>query len=328
MPIFGRQSSRQIPHGIGGQDMRSLGILVTAVLSLALAGHDKLIGTGRGIDHVGIVVRDLGRATQAFRALGFSVRSGGKHPSFGTENCSVRFKDGTYLELVTYYDPGKAADIARFLERHEGALFVGLAVSSAQDTAATMRRNGFEPVGPEGGTIAFPGETSPPPRWYWVAFKQPLFPDDPLFFLEYVRRAEGASKSDSAVTEHPNTATRVRAAWLAVRNLKSATRTFEKLGLRKGRRGRIQSLGAEGQEIVAGGGTLLLLQPSDATGSAARFVAQRGEAIMGATIEVEDLGHAPSNVSSFRGLFGDSVLIPPSATHGAWIELVPREPRR
>jgi catechol 2,3-dioxygenase-like lactoylglutathione lyase family enzyme len=129
-------------------------------------------------DHAVIAVRDLDAAMQAYRALGFEVRPGGRHPGHGTANALIRF-GLDYLELLTIADEGEARaqglngqSLAAFLERHGGGL-VGYALAS-DDIAADagrLRAAGLAVEGPFGmqrqrpdGTVlawqlAIPGDT-------------------------------------------------------------------------------------------------------------------------------------------------------------------------
>lgn len=54
------------------------------------------------IDHLVIVVRDLERAAQDYRRLGFNVVAGGRHP-VGSYNALIAFADGSYLEIIAFY---------------------------------------------------------------------------------------------------------------------------------------------------------------------------------------------------------------------------------
>lgn len=71
------------------------------------------------LEHVVIAVRDLAVPTTSYERLGFTVTPGGRHPSGGTTGNGVFFANGTYLELLTFYDRVKAADLAKFLEARE-----------------------------------------------------------------------------------------------------------------------------------------------------------------------------------------------------------------
>ena len=51
----------------------------------------------QAIDHLVIMVRDLGAAIRDYSELGFTVVPGGSHPT-GTHNALIAFADGSYLE--------------------------------------------------------------------------------------------------------------------------------------------------------------------------------------------------------------------------------------
>ena len=56
----------------------------------------------KGIDHLVVVVPDLGAAARGYAALGFTVVPGGRHP-VGTHNQLIAFADGSYIELIGFY---------------------------------------------------------------------------------------------------------------------------------------------------------------------------------------------------------------------------------
>lgn len=56
-----------------------------------------------GIDHVVILVEDLDVAVNQYAKLGFTVAPGGKHARF-THNALITFHDGSYLELIAFYE--------------------------------------------------------------------------------------------------------------------------------------------------------------------------------------------------------------------------------
>lgn len=57
-----------------------------------------------GIDHIVIMVSDLDTAARQWGDLGFTVVLGGKHPR-GTHNALIAFEDGSYLELIAFWEP-------------------------------------------------------------------------------------------------------------------------------------------------------------------------------------------------------------------------------
>lgn len=57
----------------------------------------------RGIDHIVIAVHDMDVARQVYTDLGFTVVEGGKHPT-GSFNNLIAFEDGSYIELLAFYE--------------------------------------------------------------------------------------------------------------------------------------------------------------------------------------------------------------------------------
>ncbi len=56
-----------------------------------------------GIDHIVIAVNDLDTGISTYTNLGFTVVEGGKHPT-GSYNALVAFEDGTYIEILAFYE--------------------------------------------------------------------------------------------------------------------------------------------------------------------------------------------------------------------------------
>ena len=56
-----------------------------------------------GIDHIVIAGPDLDDLTATFRALGFNVVDGGRHP-IGSYNRLIGLQDGAYIELLSFYE--------------------------------------------------------------------------------------------------------------------------------------------------------------------------------------------------------------------------------
>jgi hypothetical protein len=163
-------------------------------------------------------------------------------------------------------------------------------------------------------------------------------PDDVVFFIEYTRAREDwlrkhPERDPKNFIHHPNTAKRLVSAWMAVKDLEAVTKAYELIGLPSGRRISFPQLGARGREIMAGGGVILLLEPTTPKGIVASFLSDRGETIMGVSIEVSSLAEArriievnsKQQYKTYAGLFGQSILIPAGLANGAWIELFQRK---
>jgi catechol 2,3-dioxygenase-like lactoylglutathione lyase family enzyme len=298
-----------------------------------------LLGGERGLDHVGIAVKDLDAATRTYRDfLGFSRPVAGRLPN-GITNVNYYFADATYLETLTHYDRRKASWLADFTDRHRGALFLVLSVHSAESATTFLTRRGIEVSKPVSGTIQTAGEaTMPEEKWQTLFLRRPL-PGDPLYFIAYQRRERDAYLARLGdprvrrIFRHANTALGTRAVWIAVDDRARAVQAYEALGLAPGRRFDDPRLGAVGQEIGAGAGAIWLLSPAAKDGPVAAFLRERGgPGIMGVTLEAGSVAVAARLIgtntgrtfSSSAGPFGTSVLIPPDVTHGVWLEFAPR----
>ena len=98
--------------------------------------------------------------------------------------------------------------------------------------------------------------------------------------------------------------------------------------LKPGRKLRIPQLDADGVEVEAGRGKLVLLQPKGNKGVAARFLKRRGEGIIGLGFRVEKLERARALIQKnlrlelrpYDGPSGASVLVPAEKAFGVWVE--------
>src|ERR1700756_2856194 len=76
-----------------------LAILPVCAVAQTTVPH-PLLGQGRGVDHVGVGVRDLTKAQRDFEQLGFKVSEGGHFPG-GLFNSIIDLENKTYLELLS-----------------------------------------------------------------------------------------------------------------------------------------------------------------------------------------------------------------------------------
>lgn len=316
---------------------RGPALLLGALLGCE-ASPKGLLGGERGLDHVGVAVRDLRAAQDSFqRRLGFERPIPGHLPN-GLDNVNFYFEDATYLEALTPYDPAKADWLAWFLAHHgEGGNFVVLSARSASDTAAFLRQRGFATAAPTEGSIQIEGGR-PGGRWRTLFFDRSPLPGSPLYFIEYPKgpRAKFLQQlEDPAIVRrsfyHRNTAVGLRAVWLAVADLDEAVRRYAAIGLPPGRPWESAALHARGQVLFAGRGALLLLSPSG-PGPVQDFLARRGPGVLGFSIAVRELKTAqqvvakglalpparPAASALYAGAFGNSFLV--SDVHGAYVE--------
>lgn len=153
------------------------------LVSLVNAQESSVLGEGRGIDEVIIVVRDLDAAQDVYgNVLGFTLLppkgSADRLPGGLFKISGAYFAGGNQLELRAIDDPEKAAEnrpeYVNFLEQHEGARSLLLAVSSLDATASFLRARGFEISEPIPGV--FDGTTI----WRIVTFTDSVLPGLPV----------------------------------------------------------------------------------------------------------------------------------------------------
>lgn len=109
------------------------------------------------LDHVVIVVRDLDAVVAAYRAAGFTVAPGGRHPGRNTRNALVVFADGAYLELIAYDAPSPDERWWRVLEAHgEGLVDFALLPQDISGVVAAARARGLAGLAERPGSRARP----------------------------------------------------------------------------------------------------------------------------------------------------------------------------
>jgi hypothetical protein len=98
-----------------------------------------------------ILVDELEAAIARYRALGFIVTPGGRHPS-GTHNALVCFPDGSYIELIAFWD---ATDYAHPFHRQlavgPGIIAYALAADGLDETVVAIRSRGVHYGAPQPG---------------------------------------------------------------------------------------------------------------------------------------------------------------------------------
>jgi hypothetical protein len=290
----------------------------------------------------------MAQAQHDYEQLGFKVTKGGNFPG-GVFDSHVFLQNNTDLELLsvsgsTPIKQGHAAEIADFLKEHEGAMFLGINVSSAKAAADYLKARNFDATGPIPGSVMKEGETTPPPpMWYIVhSLHAPAVGKKGytlyFFLIEYVTTERREKPRDEGLIDQPNTAMGIHAVWFAVHDTEAQLRTLRDAGLESGESREAKFLGAHGREVKAGQGVLLLLEPSDKHGVLAKYLSDHtnwidqwghDEGIIGLSIEVADLGKAHrlaesgtgKKLETYKGFYGTSFLLPPEVTHGMWMEM-------
>jgi len=103
-----------------------------------------------GIDHAVVAVRDLDKAAENWKRLGFTVSPRGTHSAkMGSGNYTIML-DPDYLELLgVLVETEHNAPTRAFLEKHgEGIERVAFTAADSAAGAEEIRARGYEPLGP------------------------------------------------------------------------------------------------------------------------------------------------------------------------------------
>lgn len=302
--------------------------IIVVVAGLPLSG--SLFGQSEApaLDHVRVLVNDIGAAQNAWHTLGFDMR----RPEAsvfqeGSVHNSAPLSDGTYLELIGIADRDKLMKsrpwIVDFLQHYQGAHSVGIIVTSAKDVADRLQSLKIEAP-----LFTLVGSNPQAKPVLLITPKLENIPNGAIFFVEYPWQR--TSPTSAAQFVQPNTAQSTIAVWILVKDLEKATKDMELLGFHSGRISDFKNLGARGREYQTGHGSILLLEPTSSGESAPDFSHVRGEGVMGVTLAVGDLAKAQSLVEgntrrklrSYDGIYGKSFLVPAELANGVWIEMV------
>jgi hypothetical protein len=102
-----------------------------------------------GIDHAVVMVRDLDRAAENWRQLGFTISPRGTHSAhMGTGNYTIML-DPDYMELLGVLKATEHNAPARaFIDKREGIERVAFTAADSADGAEEIRARGYAPIGP------------------------------------------------------------------------------------------------------------------------------------------------------------------------------------
>lgn len=180
----------------------------------------------RRIDHIVILVRQLERAIESYRGLGFQVLPGGEHPG-GTHNALVTFQDGSYLELIAFQQPDQPSEHRwhRFLASGGGLVDFALGADNVAETIEQARAAGLPYNGPVPGARRRPDgqELS----WRLGTPSSDRTGELPFLIDDVTPRELRVPGGDAAV--HPNGVTGLRKILVAVRDIVESAELYGKL---------------------------------------------------------------------------------------------------
>lgn len=177
-----------------------------------------------GLDHVVIAVHDLARAIADYRALGFTVEPGGRHPGRSSHNALVVLADGAYFELIAWSAPAPDERWWRVLhEQGEGFVDHALLPGSTPAVLQAARARGLQTLtGPvDGGRERPDGQ-----RLEWQSARHAT-PDLPFLCGDVTPRHLRVPEGD--LRRHANGALGVADLTLAVRELPASLARWQAL---------------------------------------------------------------------------------------------------
>ena len=279
--------------------------------------HNHVIG----LDHVVVAVRQLDRAAETFRRLGFALTPRGHHAEWGTTNYCVMFPDD-YLQLLAAEGSGaEAKRVGNFAARREGAIELAFGSEDGAASAAALRHAGLQ-VGtprslsrrldnPEGTVLMFSEVPLPPGATPGIASRLiQHITRERLRYPEWLNHPNGAIgiASVTAVVADPGD---LAPAWDVIFGPHAATPTDNTVTVHTGR------------------GLVFLTRPEDLTQlhpEAELDDLPAPPAIVAVAIKVADTDRAAAwliqeSVTFNRDREG-SIRIPPSEACGVFVELV------
>lgn len=257
------------------------------------------------LDHLVILVPDLGTAISDYTSLGFTVVPGGTHADGATHNALVVFADGSYLELIAFLRDAPGHRWGGHAARgHSGFIdYALLPLPDVGSVVADAATRGLAYLGPsDGGRLRPDGE-----RLAWQIGTPPSF-DLPFLCGDVTPRA--LRVPEGAVRRHPNGVTGVAALTVAVGDMAAARARYAALLGQPGELLPLTGLGLAQARFTLGAVSLLL------TGPAAGAHGPAAQALHAA------LAGRPAGVIGLALHGQASAMLSQTHTHGAPMEVV------
>jgi len=180
-----------------------------------------------GLDHLVVAVKDLAAAARSYTEAGFAVVTGGRHPE-STHNALISFADGSYIELLAFYEPSPKHRWWGALERGGGLIDFCLASSDLASDSAAFRRAGVTITDPEPGARARPDGVQL--RWQLAKPEGAFRGVAPFLIHDETPRSERVPRPAA----HVNRVSGVGTVTVAVADARAATLWYESAVGRKG----------------------------------------------------------------------------------------------
>jgi catechol 2,3-dioxygenase-like lactoylglutathione lyase family enzyme len=229
------------------------------------------------IDHVVIAVADLATARKRYAALGFTVVPGGRHP-VATHNALIGFGDGSYVELIAFYEDSPGHKWWTPLQKGGGLVDFCMQTDDLRGDTEAFRKAGVEiddpaplsRVRPDGYRLA----------WVLSIPRGGHRGVAPFLIQDETPRAERVPRE----TTHANGVTGIGTVTVAVRDVAPVARWYAEVLRRPGRDVKRPELDGAGVRFTVGSHTLDFVAPRGSAGPLAEWLAARGASPYAATL--------------------------------------------
>lgn len=259
------------------------------------------------IDHVVILVDDLDRAVGQYEQLGFTVVPGGKHARF-THNALITFQDGSYLELIAFYESpdasrGEGHRWYRHLSHGGGLIDFAVGTDDVKAVVADAAKRGLTYDGPHPGQRLRPdGQQLAWQSAMAGADESPALP----FVIEDI--SDRGLRVPADASEHANGVRGIEALIIGVDDLDAAISGYQKL------LGKDAPDGDGLKDVEGGEGVYFLIGPhrvelakASGSGALADQLAQRGAGLFELQLlapETADIDPAAASGARLRLIAG------------------------
>jgi catechol 2,3-dioxygenase-like lactoylglutathione lyase family enzyme len=253
-----------------------------------------------GIDHLVIAVKNLEAAAKDYAELGFTVVPGGRHTGIGTYNSLIAFQDGSYLELIGFYEPRDDHRWYAPLQKGGGLVDFCLQTDDLPGDTVALRRAGIDIGEPEKRDRKRPDGKEI--RWVFSLARGAHRGVAPFIIADATGRDERIPRQRT----HANGVTGVDTVTVAVDDVARVRGWYETILRAPGADLKRDDLGAAGVRFAIGPHTFDLVAPSTASSPLTAWLAARGPSPYAATL---------------RSGAGRAGALDPARTHGARLAL-------
>lgn len=231
-----------------------------------------------GVDHLVVVVPDLQAAIRSYAELGFTVVPGGRHP-VGTHNALIAFTDGSYLELIAFYEPSPEHRWWAPLQKGGGLADFCMRTDNLLGDTAAFRQAGVNIADPKPLTRVRPdGYTL---RWVLSIPRDPYRGVAPFLIQDETPREERIPRQMT----HPNGVTGIGTVTVAVDEAATVRRWCRRVLGDSGRDVTRADLAAAGARFTIGPHVFDFVTPEGSRSPLGEWLRARGASPYAATLK-------------------------------------------